>query len=67
MKKSIYVIESEKGFLKDIESYTDDIYEAATFVDYDNAVHRLCSVNGMLSTNCVVTSSLIDFPRLYPI
>lgn len=67
MKKSIYVIESEKGYLSDIESYTNDIYKAAVFVDYDSAVRKLCNISGGLSTSCTVTSSLIDFPRHSPL
>jgi len=67
MKKSIYVIQSHKGFLCDIEKYTNDIHKAAVFVDYDVAVEKLCAVNGVLTTECTVTTSAIDFPRLYPI
>jgi hypothetical protein len=67
MKKSIYVIQSDKGFLCDVENYTDDIHKAAVFVDYDVAVKKLCAVSGVLTTECTVTTTAIDFPRLYPI
>lgn len=63
MKKRIYVIESEKGFLRDVEEYTDNVYKAVTFVDYDNAVKCLRSVKTLLSAECNVTTSNIDFPR----
>lgn len=67
MKKSIYVIQSHKGFLYDIEKYTDDIHKAAVFVDYDVAVEKLSAISGVLTTECTVKASFIDFPRLSPI
>lgn len=67
MKKSIYVIESHKGFLCDIEKYTDDIHKAVVFVDYDVAVEKLSAVSSVLTTECTVKTSFIDFPRLSPI
>jgi len=66
MKKTIYTIASEKGFLKDIEEYTMDILEAVTFTNVDYACERLLSIKHALKNKCWVTTQEITFPRPKP-
>jgi len=63
MDRNLYAIESSKGYLCDIEEYTEDILQAPTFADYDNAVKRLTSVSGCLTEECWVTVAQVPFPR----
>jgi hypothetical protein len=67
MHRILYAIESDKGFLTDIECYTDDILDAVTFVDFDNAAQRLAAINDQLEENCWVGAELVPFPRPTPI
>jgi hypothetical protein len=63
MKRLLYTIESTKGFLADIERYTDNILDAVTFVDFDNAAHRLAQVNDLLVEPCWIVAKYVPFPR----
>lgn len=67
MQRTLYVIESSKGYLSDIERYTDNILDAVTFVDFDIAAQRLVSVSGLLSEPCWVAAEQVPFPRPTPI
>jgi hypothetical protein len=67
MKKLTHVIESAKGFLYDIEKYTNDIEDAVTFCDFDCASKRLASMSGVLNEQCWVGSAYISFPRSKPL
>jgi len=66
MKRLTYVLESTKGFLRDVEDYTDDLLEAVTFTTFDVAAIRLNSVKDKLRHECWVSVIYLDFPRLRP-
>jgi hypothetical protein len=66
MDRLIHVIESKKGYLKDIEEYTDDILDAVTFIDYNIAIRQLIAVSGLLTEECWVGCTYIPFPRPTP-
>lgn len=63
MKRLLYTIESAHGFLKDIETYTNDVLEAVTFTTFEFACERLAVVNNLLSTECWISAVYIPFPR----
>lgn len=63
MDRLVYVIESPKGYLCDIERYTPDILEAVTFVEYDTAVKKLATLAKSLMTECRVNMHCIPFPH----
>lgn len=66
MDRLVHVIESSKGYLSDLESYTDNIMDAVTFVSYDFAIKRLATVSGLLSEPCWVGCAYMPFPRPKP-
>jgi hypothetical protein len=66
MDRLVHVIESDKGYLSDLESYTDNIMDAVTFVSYDFAINRLATVSGKLTENCWVGCAYMPFPRPKP-
>lgn len=66
MNRLVHVIESNKGYLCDLESYTNNIMEAVTFVSYDFAIRRLATVSGQLSETCWVGCAYMPFPRPEP-
>ena len=66
MNRVVYTIESAKGFLKDIEMYTQDILEAVTFTDFETACSRLTPVSGLLNEECWVDVKYVPFPRPKP-
>ena len=66
MERLVHVIESDKGYLSDLEEYTDDLLEAVTFISYDFAVKRLAAVSGQLNENCWVSCAYLPFPRPKP-
>jgi hypothetical protein len=66
MKRLTYTIESTKGFLRDVEDYTDDLLEAVTFTNFDVAAFRLNTVRDRLRDECWVSVIYMDFPRLKP-
>ena len=63
MDRLVYVIESSKGYLCDIERYTNNILEAVTFVEYDTAAQKLASLGKSLVTECRVNMHCIPFPH----
>lgn len=63
MERLLYAIKSNKGFLADIERYTDDILDAVTFVDFDNAAYRLAEINDLLVEQCWIVAKYVPFPR----
>jgi hypothetical protein len=63
MDRLVYVIESSKGYLYDIEKYTSNIFEAVTFVEYDTAVKKLATLTKSLVTECRVNMHCIPFPH----
>lgn len=66
MDRLVHVIESDKGFLSDLECYTDNIMEAVTFVSYDFAAKRLAAVSRLLNETCWIGSAYMPFPRPKP-
>ena len=63
MDRFLYAIESSKGYLCDIEEYTENILTAPTFADYDYAVKRLTQISGCLQEECWVTVAQVPFPH----
>jgi len=63
MERNLFVIESTKGYLIDIEKYTADVLVAPSFTNYDFALKRLCEIYDLLTEECWVTSVLIPFPH----
>jgi hypothetical protein len=66
MKRTIYLIASDEGFLQDIEKYTSDPLEAVSFTNVGYACERLVSVQHLLTHKCWVTTQQIPFPRPKP-
>jgi hypothetical protein len=67
MQRLVHVIESEKGYLSDLERYTEDIVEAVTFVSFEVAVERLTTVRKRLTETCWVDVAYLPFPRPKPV
>lgn len=67
MERILYVIQSRKGYLCDVETYTTDPYKAATFVDPDTAFTKLTTLSGCLSEKCHVNTVTLEFPRKTPL
>lgn len=63
MKRLLHVIESNDGYLCDIEQYTEDPNEATTFVDYGTAIKRLISLTNKIKQDCWVGAVYVDFPH----
>ena len=63
MLRKIYVFCSKKGYLSDINKYTDDPLSAISFSDYDVATKRLLAAKKLLKEDCRVVSVEIPFPR----
>lgn len=63
MQRLVYVIESAKGYLCDIEKYTPNLLEAVTFVDHDAAVKKLAALGKILAMECKVNMHCIPFPH----
>jgi hypothetical protein len=66
MKTTIFTFESHKGFLKDIEEYTSDIYEAVSFTNFEFARQKLIQVHHLLKNECWISTQQIPFPRPKP-
>jgi hypothetical protein len=66
MKTTIFILESNKGFLKDIEEYTSDILEAVSFTNFEFACQKLIQVHHLLKNECWVSTQQIPFPRPKP-
>jgi hypothetical protein len=54
MDKRYYVIQSNLGYLKDIEEYTNSVSNSVLFVDFDNAIEKLKQVKEYLTQQCWV-------------
>lgn len=67
MKRLVHVIESEQGYLTDIESYTQSIEDAVTFTDLETACHKLAAISGMLASDCWIGVAYMEFPRVKPV
>ena len=67
MYRILYAIQSDKGFLSDIEQYTDNILDAVTFVDFDVALRRLASISNLLTEPCWIAAEQVSFPRSTPV
>jgi len=63
MTITLYAIQSDAGYLKDIEEYTTDIEQAVTFVCFDTAIHRLFLCLNQLTHECKVVPVKTLFPR----
>ena len=66
MKRIIFTIASDKGFLQDIEKYTDSLVDAVSFATFDSAVKSLNAVREKLTTECWVDVNYLEFPRPKP-
>jgi len=63
MTRTLYAIQSDVGYLKDIEEYTTDVEQAVTFVCFDIAVRRLSLCLNQLTHECKVVPIKTLFPR----
>jgi hypothetical protein len=63
MKRLLHVIESDRGYLCDLEEYTEDPNAAITFVDYGIAIKRLATLSKKIKTDCWVGAVYVDFPH----
>jgi PHP family Zn ribbon phosphoesterase len=63
MKQTVYVFQSDYGFLSDIEVYSKNPEEAVTFVQFDIASARFNAIKHKLKQNCKIVSVQIPFPR----
>jgi|DEB0MinimDraft_3_1074331.scaffolds.fasta_scaffold166451_2 hypothetical protein len=66
MERSIVVLKSFKGFLKDIEVFTPDPAQAVWFSSVEAAGAALRQVSQKLSTQCWIDEESIKFPRETP-
>ena len=66
MDKLRHVIESDKGYLKDLEHYSSDPLEAVTFVTSTAATRKLADLQVFLKEDCWVGAVYIPFPHPYP-
>lgn len=67
MERLVHVIESDEGYLTDIENYTQSIEDAVTFADLETACQKLASISGMLSNTCWIGAAYMQFPRSKPV
>jgi hypothetical protein len=63
MKRLVYLLESDEGFLCDIEAYTRDVSVAATFTSFEAAQTKLIEVNELLKRECWIGVGFLSFPR----
>jgi hypothetical protein len=63
MHRVVHVIESNEGYLCDIEKYTSDICAAVIFENYDSATTKLKLVSDKLSQTCWVRATYLKFPH----
>lgn len=63
MHRLVHVIESDEGYLYDIEHYTPDICSAVTFESFDVAVAKLKSIRDTISKTCWVKATYLRFPH----
>jgi len=66
MKTTIFTIESNQGFLRDLEEYTSDVLDAVSFTNFEFAVRKLSQVQHLLENECWVSAQQIPFPRPKP-
>lgn len=66
MKTTIFTIESNKGFLQDLEKYTSDVLEAVSFTNFEFAAQKLAQVQHLLQNECWISTQQIPFPRPKP-
>ena len=66
MERLVYLIETPKGFLKDIEEHTNDVLEAVAFTSFETACTRMAAVSGLLTTDCWLHANYVPFPRPVP-
>lgn len=67
MERTIWTIESNEGYLYDIEQYTQDVSKAVDFPDLDTALRRLTLVRKKLTKACWITAQTLPFPRKDPV
>jgi|TARA_R110002126_G_scaffold180791_5_gene329612 hypothetical protein len=66
MDRKVWVIESEQGFLKDVNVYTDEIESAVVFSTLQSAVNKFMTISGVMSSECWINSATMAFPRTTP-
>lgn len=64
MKRTVYLIQSANGFLKDIEQYTVNPNIAVQFTSFDTACDKLKAIKDLLHQRCWIHEELMPFPRL---
>jgi len=63
MKRTVFAIESNKGYLREVEEYTIDVLEAAVFFGYEFAVSKLTEIRPSLKEECWLTTVQLPFPH----
>jgi len=63
MYRTLYVFQTEKGYLTENRTTTDDPFEAITFVDIDSACKRLVSADGLFGTDIKIQPVQAQFPK----
>jgi hypothetical protein len=63
MKRTVYAIKTKKGYLQDIEKYSNNILEVPVFVDWTEALHKAALVSRRISTECWISQEQLPFPR----
>ena len=63
MDRLVHTIECTVGYLKDIESNTNDIVQAVTFTDFETAHRKLMEINKLLKNECWIGLGYLPFPR----
>ncbi len=66
MDRKVWVIQSEKGFLKDIDVFTKDPEDAVTFSCLQSAFDKFIVISGALTSECWISSAPLSFPRRDP-
>lgn len=64
MDRFVWAIESDKGFLFEVEEYTSNLHKAVVFTDLDAALSRLRMLQSDLKETCRLTRQQLPFPRL---
>jgi len=63
MYRTLYVFETDNGYLTEESTTTNDPFEAITFVDFDTACKHLVAASGVCPGNINIKSVQAEFPK----
>lgn len=66
MERKVWVIQSEQGFLKDINVFTKNPEDAVVFSCLQSAFDKFIAISGALNSECWINSAPLPFPRQQP-